>query len=87
VVAIGAMKYLKEIGIKIPEEIATVGFSNETISSVIEPALTTINQPGSKIGVAAANLLIDKISDNTIHKTIIVQTNLIQRKSSLRTYK
>ena len=87
VVAIGAMKYLKEIGIKIPEEIATVGFSNETISSVIEPALTTINQPGSKIGIAAANLLIDKISDNTIHKTIIVQTNLIQRKSSLRKYK
>lgn len=87
VVAIGAIKYLKEIEIKIPEEIAIVGFSNETISSVIEPALTTINQSGSKIGVAATNLLIDKISDNTIHKTIIVQTNLIERKSSLRTYK
>ena len=87
VVAIGAIKYLKELGVKIPEEIAIVGFSNESISSVIEPALTTINQSGSKIGVAATNLLIDKISDNTIHKTIIVQTNLIERKSSLRTYK
>lgn len=87
VVAIGAIKHLKEDDIKIPEDIAIVGFSNESISSVIEPALTTINQSGSKIGIAATNLLIDKISDNTIHKTIIVETNLIERKSSLRTNK
>lgn len=87
VVAIGAIKYLKKINIKIPEDIAIVGFSNETISSVIEPALTTINQSGSKIGVAATNLLIDKMFNNSIHKTITIQTNLIERESSLRAFK
>lgn len=88
VVAIGAIKYLKEIGVKIPEEIAIVGFSNESISSVIEPALTTISQSGSEIGITATNLLIDKINNKNkqeINKTIIVETSLIERKSSLRT--
>ncbi|WP_299062013.1 LacI family DNA-binding transcriptional regulator [uncultured Polaribacter sp.] len=87
VVAIGAMKYLKEINIKIPEDFAIVGFSNESISSVIEPGLTTVNQSGLKIGNVAANLLIDKISNESKrknHETIIVKTNLIERKSSLR---
>lgn len=87
VVAIGAIKYLKKIQIKIPEEIAIVGFSNETTSSVIEPSLTTINQSGFKIGNVATNLLLDKISNDLekqVHKTIIVKTSLIERTSSLR---
>jgi LacI family transcriptional regulator len=87
VIAIGAIKYLKQLGKKIPEEIAIVGFSNETISSVIEPALTTIHQSGSKIGIAAANLLMEKMSDNNIHKTITIKTDLIIRKSSLKAIK
>lgn len=87
VVAIGAIKYLKKQQIKIPEEMAIVGFSNETISSVIEPALTTINQSGLEIGIAATNLLLEKITNKNMQqtsKTIIVKTSLIKRTSSLR---
>lgn len=87
VIAIGAIKYLKEINIKIPEDIAIVGFSNESISSVIEPALSTINQSGLEIGETATNLLLNKIANKTTlqnHETIIVKTSLIERKSSLR---
>ena len=87
VIAIGAIKYLKEKQIKIPEDIAIVGFSNESISSVIEPSLTTINQSGLEIGITATNLLIDKISNNKnkqTNETVIVNTSLIVRKSSLR---
>ncbi|QOD62325.1 LacI family DNA-binding transcriptional regulator [Polaribacter haliotis] len=90
VVAIGTIQHLKKMNIKIPEEIAIVGFSNESISSVIEPALTTINQSGTEIGNVATKLLLDKISNKTkkgIHETIIVKTNLIERTSSLRTKK
>jgi LacI family transcriptional regulator len=89
VVAIGAIKYLKKLAITIPEEIAIVGFSNEITSSVIEPSLTTINQSGFEIGNIATNLLLDKISNDLkkqIHETIIVKTNLIERKSSLRIF-
>lgn len=89
VVAIGAIQYLKSINIKIPEEIAIVGFSNETSSSVIEPALTTINQSGLEIGKTATHLLINKIKkvnnyNLQTNETIIVNTNLIERASSKR---
>jgi LacI family transcriptional regulator len=87
VVAISAIQYLKKQGIKIPEDIAIVGFSNESISSVIEPALTTVNQPGLEIGITATNLLLEKIMDESkklVSETIIVKTNLIERKSTMR---
>ena len=87
VVAIGAMKHLKKLDIEIPKDIAIVGFSNESISSVIEPALTTINQSGLEIGTVATKLLLDKIANpnnKLMHETVIVATNLIVRASSLR---
>jgi LacI family transcriptional regulator len=45
---------LKEAGIRIPEDIAIVGFNNDVISKIIEPKLTTINYPGIEIGEIVA---------------------------------
>jgi LacI family transcriptional regulator len=89
VAAIGSIKYLKSENVKIPEDIAIVGFSNEPISSVIEPSLTTINQSGFEIGKTAANLLIKQINNKMLefnNETIILNSNLIKRKSSIRDY-
>lgn len=83
--AISALQYLKGEGIKIPEEIAIVGFSNEPISSVIEPSLTTIDQPGFEMGKIAANLLLAQINDKPgtiVAETIILKPVLIKRNSS-----
>jgi len=83
--AVGAMKYMKEKKIKIPEDIAIVGFSNEPISRVIEPSLTTIDQSGFKMGTLATDLLLKHIIEKNIPnmgQTIILDTNLIERNSS-----
>lgn len=83
--AISAMQYLKGEGIKIPEDIAIVGFSNEPISAVIEPSLTTIDQPGFEMGKLAANLLLAQINDKPgtiVAETIILKPVLIKRNSS-----
>lgn len=83
--AISALQYLKGEGIKIPEDIAIVGFSNEPISSVIEPSLTTIDQPGFEMGKIAANLLLAQINDKpgtVVAETIILKPVLIKRNSS-----
>ncbi|MBS9461818.1 LacI family DNA-binding transcriptional regulator [Flagellimonas sp. 389] len=83
--AIGAMKYLKSIDKKIPEDIAIVGFSNEPVSEMIEPSLTTLDQLGFEIGKISCSLLLDKIQvkDNeSENKTIILKPNLIIRDSS-----
>lgn len=83
--AISALQYLKGEGIKIPEDIAIVGFSNEPISSVIEPSLTTIDQPGFEMGKIATNLLLAQInnkSNTIVAETILLKPVLIQRNSS-----
>jgi len=83
--AIGAMKYLTSIGIKIPQEIAIVGFSNEPISTVINPSLTTINQPGFEMGKIATDLLLKHIKKEKglpQSQTIIMDSNLIEREST-----
>lgn len=83
--AIGAMKYLKSEGRKIPGDIAIIGFSNEPISEVMEPALTTVDQFGKKIGQLACSLLLDEIrqKDRSIEdRTIILSPELIKRDST-----
>ncbi|WP_020605374.1 LacI family DNA-binding transcriptional regulator [Spirosoma spitsbergense] len=81
------MKTLKEHGLRIPEDIAIVGFNNDTIGKIIEPQLTTINYPGSEMGEVAARHLTNHLRglstlDNT--STIVIQSDLIIRKSSLK---
>ena len=86
-VAAVCMRTLKEHGIKIPGDIAVVGFNNDAIGKLIEPTLTTINYPGKEMGEIAARNLINHlkgISDMHQTNTIIVRTELIIRNSSLK---
>jgi len=85
--AISALQYLKEQNIKIPQDIAVVGFSNEPVSSAIEPSLTTINQPGFEMGKIAMNLLLTQIKNKQeplSPETIVLKPVLIKRNSSKR---
>ena len=85
VAAISAMQYLKKAGIRIPKDIAMVGFSNAPISAVIEPALSTIDQSGSKMGEIATQLLLKQIRNTSVKlapETILVKPSLIIRESS-----
>ena len=81
--AISAIQYLKSEGIKIPEDIAVVGFNNDPIAAIIEPSLTTVNQPGFEIGKIAANQLILQIENKTSkNNSLILNSELIIRESS-----
>jgi LacI family transcriptional regulator len=84
--AVGCMVALKQMGIRIPEEIAFVGFNNDPVSTVVEPNLTTINYPGYEMGQVAARNLIDHLSGaSSIHSTntILLRSDLVIRESSL----
>jgi LacI family transcriptional regulator len=89
-VAAFCMRTLKKHGISVPETIAMVGFNNDYISKLIEPALTTINYPGHDIGEIAARNLINHLKglssiDQT--NTITVRAELVIRESSVRSKK
>ncbi|SHI40338.1 LacI family DNA-binding transcriptional regulator [Algibacter luteus] len=85
--AVGVIQTLKKFNIKIPEEIAVVGFSNSRLSTIIEPNLTTIDQPGERIGATAVKYLVEEInntSDQIISKNIEIKGTLIIRDSTFK---
>ncbi|MBT4290027.1 MAG: LacI family DNA-binding transcriptional regulator [Deltaproteobacteria bacterium] len=84
-VAIGAYIVLKERNIQIPKEMALVGFSNDPVSALLEPALTTVSQPIYDIGKTAAKMLLEQIDNGEQTQKPIVKiykTELIVRQSS-----
>lgn len=81
------LQTLKEYGIRIPTDIAIVGFNNDKICQFTEPTLTTINYPGYNMGVIAAeNMILHLNGGGNIDSTskIVIRSELIIRNSSLR---
>ena len=84
------MHTLKDYGIKIPEDIAIVGFNNDAICKIVDPQLSTIDYPGLDIGEIAAHSIIDHLKELTNIKqknTIVVRSDLIIRSSSMKKQK
>lgn len=84
--AIEAIQIIKKRGLRIPEDIAVVGFSNDQLSALIEPSLTTVSQPVTQIGETAAELLLQLINtDINQWKPItkMLNTELIIRRSTV----
>jgi LacI family transcriptional regulator len=83
--ALSSIICLREKGIKIPDKIAIVGFSNEPFTELVTPSISTIKQPGFSMGKKAAELIIDQIHHkkaNPDFETITMPTELIIRSSS-----
>ncbi|MCY1634352.1 LacI family DNA-binding transcriptional regulator [Marinifilum sp. D737] len=85
--AIGAMTAAKELGLKIPEEVAVVGFSNSRRSRYMEPSMSTMDQNPKQVGREAAKLLFDQMEDKPGAKDVkevVVHADLLVRTSSER---
>jgi LacI family transcriptional regulator len=84
--AVAAICELQLAGIRIPDDIAVVGFNNEPISKVVQPNLTTIHYPALEVGEMAATTLINKLnnSHSAYPSTIVLEHSLIVRNSSDR---
>lgn len=83
--AIEAIKIIKNAGLRIPDDIAIIGFSNDFVSSMIEPSLTTVEQPIQEIGITATQLLLDQMARDVKDwkaPTIVLKTRLIVRDST-----
>ena len=84
--AVTAMKLAMSKGIKIPEDLSVVAFTDGIISKYSTPTITTISQNGIKMGRKAAEMLIKRLEleleDDEHYKTEIIETNLIIREST-----
>ena len=79
---LGTFRALHEAGIRIPEEIAVVGFDDMPWATSLNPPLTVASQPSQEIGLSAADLLLDRIArpDRAI-RHLILETKLVVRAS------
>ncbi|WP_340112030.1 LacI family DNA-binding transcriptional regulator [Maribellus mangrovi] len=84
--AIGAMQTVQKKGLKIPEEVAIVGFSDGRFSGITDPTLTSVDQHGYEMGSIATQMLLKRITaedDSYPAETRILNADLIVRGSSL----
>lgn len=86
--AIGAMKSLKNHGLKIPGDVAIVGFTESNMAELIDPPLTSVAQPTFEIGQTAAKLLLEQIESNGIFvpQTVVLNGRLNPRESSMKLF-
>ncbi|MGV3705869.1 MAG: LacI family DNA-binding transcriptional regulator [Arcticibacter sp.] len=81
------LKTLRQAGLRIPEDIAIVGFNNDATSRITEPPLSTVNYPGQEMGEVVARSLINRLRPagaTSAVETIVLESELIIRNSSRR---
>jgi len=87
--AVTAIKTAHKLGFKIPEDISIIGFTDGIISKYSSPSITTVSQNGIKMGNKAAQMLIERLENETeddeeeeFFKTEIIETHLVEREST-----
>lgn len=86
--AIHCMGAVQNLGLKIPEEVSFIGFTNGLLSKYFVPSLTTVAQHGDRMGEIAAQMVIEKveneieIDEHETYRTEIIEATLIERDST-----
>ena len=83
--ALGAMRAIREAGLKVPDDVAVIGFDDIPFAAVASPPLSTVRQPISYIGEQTVRALIETLEQNLeapIHE--VLPTELVVRESSRR---
>lgn len=89
ILGVSVIQTAKKLGIKVPEELAVIGFNNDPISSIIDPNLSTLTHPALKMGQTSAEIILKSLK-STKKKTEIVKqitylnTEVLSRESSRR---
>ena len=80
--AIGAMEKARQLGLKVPGDLAVVGFDNIRLARHISPGLTTADMPKYQLGAMAAKKLLEALAnDHIAYEKVVLRTELIVRQS------
>jgi DNA-binding LacI/PurR family transcriptional regulator len=80
--ALGAIKALKENGVRIPDEMSIVGFDNIPEAAYLSPALTTVHQDFDELGKISINRMLIQLKENTKAESFTIAPELIVREST-----
>lgn len=83
VIALGALKALSYLRLRVPEDIRVIGFDNIALSEMVDPPLSTLEQPIKELGTKAAQVLLEAIDTGAVRTpNIRLEAKLILRKST-----
>lgn len=88
--AVTIIKTANKMGLKVPDDLAVIAFTDGIISKYSTPSITTVSQSGEKMGNKAAKMLIERLEaehddeeeENENYTTEVIETHLIQREST-----
>lgn len=81
-IAAGAMNYLLDRGVRVPDDIAIAGFDDSADATAMHPQLTTVHQPMDAFGVSLATLVLDQIEGRPFQRTVFLPTEVVARGST-----
>ncbi len=82
--AAGLIQSLLSAGIRVPDEVAVVGHDDNTFATEHVLPISTVSQPGVEMGRVAADLLLEELAgDGHAHRTVVLESRLIVRSSSV----
>lgn len=82
IIAIGALEACDDLGIKVPDQMAIIGFDNIRLSALNRISLTTLHVPKLEIGIQAMQMLLDRLDGIEGPSEIVMQTQLIERRTT-----
>jgi LacI family transcriptional regulator len=82
--ALGVLRGLTNAGVRVPDEVALVGYDDVAFASMLSPALTSVRQPKYELGVSAAELLLEETDERSVHRhrSVRFEPDLVVRASS-----
>ena len=80
--ASGALQVLRSHGLTVPDDVAVVGFDDDTFASTLTPPLTTVHQPAADLGAAMAAVLVRLLAGREAPHRTLVPTHLVHRASA-----
>lgn len=82
VMALAALRALREAGRRVPEDVAVVGFDDSPLAAHSDPPLTTVRQPIEELGSTLVKLLDAQIQGEKVDFPVILPTQLVRRASA-----
>lgn len=82
-VALGVVRHLRAVGLRVPQDVSVVGFDDIAWASLMEPALTTVRQPLAALGAAAVRLLLERLeAPERATRRVVLPVELVVRNST-----
>src|SRR5690606_34530282 len=85
--AVSAVMCAKKMGVEVPDQLAVIGFNDDPIASIMQPSLSTVSHPASKMGAISARRILNHSGhnyDSDLTEITVLGTEIIQRDSSMK---